>query len=244
MAKSECSSHSVYVLFVLTDCIRPVFSSAESNDPEFDDYNRRFTALEGATEKLIKDTKAFTEAVTNLFTTATDFGTHFATLFHPFGSEYGLESKHPEAEHTIANVDGYGASMEEMKASCVPELELIESRIVGPIKEFQGILKAIRKSITKREHKVRVDPLPWLAGQVFAPSLPDALRISHLLVACGLDEPNRLVSSVPTLIRQDGACTLSLEELVAPRPPHGRAISFAGLCFVFLLRCLSVQVYQ
>ena len=42
-----------------------------------------------------------------------------------------------------------------MKSSVVPELELIESRIVGPIKEFQGILKAIRKSITKRGHKVR-----------------------------------------------------------------------------------------
>ena len=46
--------------------------------------------------------------------------------------------------------------MEDLKTSVVPELELIESRIVGPIKEFQGILKAIRKSITKREHKVNM----------------------------------------------------------------------------------------
>ena len=90
-----------------------------------------------------------------MFTNAVDFGAHFATIFHPFGSEYGLESKHPDAAHTIANVDGYAAALEDLKASVVPELELIESRIVGPIKEFQGILKAIRKSITKREHKVR-----------------------------------------------------------------------------------------
>ena len=35
---------------------------AESNDPEFDDYSRRFGSLETAAEKLLKDTKAFTDA--------------------------------------------------------------------------------------------------------------------------------------------------------------------------------------
>ncbi|TBU23106.1 BAR-domain-containing protein [Dichomitus squalens] len=128
--------------------------SKKSSDPEFEDYARRFESIEKATEKLLKDSKAYTESVTNLFTNAVDFGQHFATIFHPLGSEYGLESKHPEAEHTIANVDGYAATLEDMKSSVVPELELIESRIVGPIKEIQGILKAIRKSITKREHKL------------------------------------------------------------------------------------------
>ena len=115
-------------------------------------------SIEKATEKLLKDSKAYTDSITNLFTNATDFAAHFATIFHPLGSEYGLESKHPEAEHTITNVDSYAAAMEDLKSSVVPELELIESRIVGPIKEFQGILKAIRKSITKREHKVCLAP--------------------------------------------------------------------------------------
>ena len=77
-----------------------------------------------------------------------------------------MESKHPEAEHTIANVDGYAATLEDLKSSVVPELELIESRIVGPIKEFQGILKAIRKSITKREHKVRATLLPFISTTI------------------------------------------------------------------------------
>ncbi|KAI0353165.1 BAR-domain-containing protein [Trametes cingulata] len=126
----------------------------KSTDPEFDDYARRFESIEKATEKLLKDSKAYTEAVTNLFTHGSDFATHFATIFHPLGSEYDLESRHPEAEHTISNVDGYVAAIEDLKSSIVPELELIDSRIVGPIKEFQGILKAIRKSITKREHKL------------------------------------------------------------------------------------------
>ncbi|OSD05626.1 BAR-domain-containing protein [Trametes coccinea BRFM310] len=126
----------------------------KSTDPEFDDYARRFESIEKATEKLLKDSKAYTEAVTNLFTHGADFATHFSALFHPIGGEYNLEGKHPDAEHTIANVDGYVAIMEELKGSVVPELELIETRVVGPIKDFQGILKAIRKSITKREHKL------------------------------------------------------------------------------------------
>ncbi|KAI9065510.1 BAR-domain-containing protein [Trametes sanguinea] len=126
----------------------------KSTDPEFDDYARRFESIEKATEKLLKDSKAYTEAVTNLFTHGADFATHFSELFHPLGGEYNLEGKHPQAEHTIANVDGYVAIMEELKGAVVPELELIESRVVGPIKDFQGILKAIRKSITKREHKL------------------------------------------------------------------------------------------
>jgi len=44
--------------------------------------------------------------------------------------------------------------MQELKDTLGPELELISSRIIAPAKEFQGIMKTIRKNITKREHKV------------------------------------------------------------------------------------------
>lgn len=53
--------------------------------------------------------------------------------------------------------------MEELRSIIGPELELIESRINMPTKEFQGVLKLIRKSITKREHKVQ-QPLLSLAN--------------------------------------------------------------------------------
>ena len=43
---------------------------------------------------------------------------------------------------------------EELKVSVAPELELIESRIVAPAKELQVVMKQIRKTITKRDHKV------------------------------------------------------------------------------------------
>jgi len=70
------------------------------------------------------------------------------------GNEYDLLSKHPEAAHTINNVDSYQSTMDELRSTIAPELELIESRVVGPVKELQGIMKMIRKMITKRDHKV------------------------------------------------------------------------------------------
>ena len=147
-------------------------SRAESADPEFDDYNRRFAALEGAAEKLLKDTKAFDDGVTNLFTAGAGFSKHFATIFHPLTGEYDILRKHPEAEHTVKHVDQYENIMEELKAAVAPELELIQSRIMGPVKELQGIMKLIRKSITKRDHKVR-----------------HSVAMSHYLLTCFATAP-------------------------------------------------------
>ncbi|KAF7968100.1 hypothetical protein HWV62_38540 [Athelia sp. TMB] len=128
--------------------------SKRSTDPEFDDYCRHFGVLETSTEKLLKDTRAFSDAVIALFTSGAGFATHFAALFNPIAGEYDLIGKHPEADLTVRSVDAYLTTMDNMRATIGPELELIESRISMPLKEFQGILKLIRKSITKREHKL------------------------------------------------------------------------------------------
>ncbi|KAF8665117.1 hypothetical protein AX16_000584 [Volvariella volvacea WC 439] len=126
----------------------------KSSDPQFDEYQRTFSALEHAAERLLKDTKAFTEAVNSLFTSGAGFATHYSTIFQPIASEYDLIGKHPESGHTIRNVTKLESLMEDLKGSIGPELELIESRIVGPTKELQTIMKTIRKTITKRDHKL------------------------------------------------------------------------------------------
>ncbi|PIL29948.1 hypothetical protein GSI_07859 [Ganoderma sinense ZZ0214-1] len=75
---------------------------AESTDPEFDDCARWF-------EKLVEDINAYTDAVTSLFTIAVRLGKHSATVFPPFGSEYELESKRLDAEHTKDHQASQGA---------------------------------------------------------------------------------------------------------------------------------------
>lgn len=128
--------------------------------------------MEVSIEKLLKDSKVFTEAVVGLSHAASHpdayspdrlagllesgakFSVHFANLFHPVVGEHDLIGKHPGAAKTVKNVDGYQNSMQELKDTLSPELELISSRIVAPAKEFQSVLKLVRKTITKREHKV------------------------------------------------------------------------------------------
>ena len=44
--------------------LRGVCARAESNDAEFDDYQRSFAEMEKAAEKLLKDAKTFSDAVT------------------------------------------------------------------------------------------------------------------------------------------------------------------------------------
>ncbi|KAJ3894934.1 hypothetical protein GG344DRAFT_86269 [Lentinula edodes] len=128
--------------------------SKKSNDPEFDDYQRHFSSMEQAVEKLLKDTKAFTDAVNHLFTSGAGYASHFSVIFHPIAGEYDLLGKHPDAAHTIKSVEKHETAMEELRSAVAPELELIESRIVGPTKEFQSVMKTIRKTITKRDHKL------------------------------------------------------------------------------------------
>ncbi|KAG1865509.1 hypothetical protein DFJ58DRAFT_771381 [Suillus subalutaceus] len=126
----------------------------KSSDPEFDDYNRHFISLEQATEKLLKDTRAFSENVISLFTSSAGFANHFNFIFSPLAAEYNLQGKHPSCEATITNTPPYATALDELRSAISPELELIDSRIVAPVKEFQGVLKLIRKSITKRDHKL------------------------------------------------------------------------------------------
>jgi hypothetical protein len=58
MAKSEylefCSHH---------DSQSSSTNVLESSDPVFDDLNRKFTAIEQSTDKLLKDAKVFSESV-------------------------------------------------------------------------------------------------------------------------------------------------------------------------------------
>jgi amphiphysin len=84
----------------------------------------------------------------------------------PIGGEYDLLGKYPDAEHTIRSIDKYEAMMVDLRQAVTPELELIETRIVAPLKDYQSVLKTIRKTITKREHKVSAGALKSISCQL------------------------------------------------------------------------------
>lgn len=153
--------------------------ATKSSDPQFDALNQRFTALEKHAEKLLKDSSTFRDAVKSkcifphtqtyccsrcsmltdvsllaMLLSGSNFGAHFDALFHPIGSEYDLEQRHPNSQHTLVNISAYMTHMEELKETLTPEIELIESRVISPVNDFITVLKAIRKNITKRDHKL------------------------------------------------------------------------------------------
>jgi amphiphysin len=116
----------------------------------------RFAGLEDYTMKLVKDVTQFRDAVDKLLSSSTDFAHGFTTLFSPIGGEsaYEFESKFPQAKATIQHIGEYSAAFDDLKDTIAPELELVDSRVVTPAKELQDFVKKIRKTITKREHKV------------------------------------------------------------------------------------------
>ncbi|WOO81199.1 Regulator of cytoskeleton and endocytosis [Vanrija pseudolonga] len=128
--------------------------SKKSTDAEYNDWERKFAAIEAASEKMHKDSVVFRDAVTSLLTSGNSFSGSLATLFAPIGNEYNLASKFPQSEVTIKNIASYQRLMEELKETLQPELDLIESRIVQPSKELNDICKKIRKTCTKRDHKL------------------------------------------------------------------------------------------
>ena len=91
-----------------------------------------------------------------LLVSGAKFAEHFGNIFRPVVGEYDLIGRHPKEEKTIRHVDQYTTCMQELKETLSPELELIETRVIAPAKELQTVMKAIRKTLTKREHKVRV----------------------------------------------------------------------------------------
>lgn len=82
------------------------------------------------------------------------FAEAFLAIFTPGGTEYDLESRYPGAAETIQQIGSYQTDMADLRESLAPEVELIETRIIAPSKEFVETLKKIRKTITKRDHKV------------------------------------------------------------------------------------------
>jgi len=91
-----------------------------------------------------------------MLTAGQQWAIHFANIFHPVSGEFDIVEKHPEAQETVQNVDLFQATMEELKEALAPELELIQGKVQAPAKELQGIMKHLRKTITKRDHKVRM----------------------------------------------------------------------------------------
>jgi len=126
-----------------------------TKDPIYIDSERRFAELEKETKKLHDESEKYFNAINGMLDHQIEFSKACAEIYKPISGR----ASDPDSYVIDGNPEGiraceeYEAIVNELKASLQPELEMIESRVVKPADELMEIIKVVRKTTTKRDHK-------------------------------------------------------------------------------------------
>ncbi|KAK1066870.1 BAR adaptor protein Hob1 [Friedmanniomyces endolithicus] len=126
-----------------------------TKDAIYIDAERRFADLETETKRLHDESRKYFEAINGMLDHQIEFSQACAEIYKPISGR----ASDPDSYVVDGNPEGiraceeYEKIVQELKASLQPELELIESRVVKPADELSDIIKAIRKTAAKRDHK-------------------------------------------------------------------------------------------
>lgn len=126
-----------------------------TQDPVYQDAERRFKELELETKKLSEELKRYFSAVNGMLDFQIDFSKAIEEIYKPISGRLS----DPNATVPEDNPQGIEASeayrevVKELKETLQPDLELIQKRIVDPAQELLKVIQLIRKMATKRDHK-------------------------------------------------------------------------------------------
>ncbi|KAI1778344.1 BAR-domain-containing protein [Hypoxylon cercidicola] len=126
-----------------------------SKDPVFIDAERRFNELEVETKRLHDESKKYFEAINGMLNHQIEFSKAMTEIYKPISGRMSdpdsiVAEGNPEG---IRACEEYEAVVKDLQDSLKPELEMIDSRVIRPANELLDVLKVIRKTATKREHK-------------------------------------------------------------------------------------------
>lgn len=126
-----------------------------TKDAVYIDAERRFQELEKETKKLHDESKKYFEAINGMLTHQIEFSQAVAEIYKPIsGRVSDPDSAIPEGNpEGIRACEEYEAIVKDLLATLQPELEMIESRVIRPADELLEVIKVIRKTATKRQHK-------------------------------------------------------------------------------------------
>jgi amphiphysin len=119
------------------------------------DAERRFQDLETETKKLHDESKKYFEAINGMLRHQIEFSQATAEIYKPISGRMSdpdsfVQEGNPEG---IVACEEYEAIVKDLQATLAPELEMIETRVIRPADEFLEVIKVIRKSTLKRQHK-------------------------------------------------------------------------------------------
>jgi len=119
------------------------------------DAERRFQELETETKKLHDESKKYFEAINGMLSHQIEFSQAIAEIYKPISGRVS----DPDSLEVQGNPEGiraceeYEAVVKDLQETLAPELEMIESRVIRPANELMDVIKVIRKTALKREHK-------------------------------------------------------------------------------------------
>jgi amphiphysin len=126
-----------------------------TKDAVYIDAERRFQELEDETKKLHAESKKYSDAINGMLNHQIEFSKAIAEIYKPIsGRVSDPDSFIPEGNpEGIRACEEYEAIVKELQGTLAPELEMIETRVVRPADELLEIIKIVRKTATKRDHK-------------------------------------------------------------------------------------------
>ncbi|RYP91745.1 hypothetical protein DL770_002089 [Monosporascus sp. CRB-9-2] len=126
-----------------------------TKDAVFIDSERRFQELEKETKHLHDESKKYFEAINGMLNHQIEFSQAMTEIYKPISGRVSdpdslVIEGNPEG---IRACEEYEAVVKDLQNTLAPELEMIESRVIRPANELLDVLKVIRKTAVKREHK-------------------------------------------------------------------------------------------
>ena len=111
--------------------------------------------METETKKLHDESKKYFDAINGMMTHQIEFSQAIAEIYKPISGRVSdpdsiVQEGNPEG---IQACEEYEAIVKDLLATLQPELEMIETRVIRPADELMEIIKVIRKTATKRQHK-------------------------------------------------------------------------------------------
>lgn len=127
----------------------------QTKDLVYIDAERRFKELEKETKKLHEESKKYFDAINGMLEHQIQFSTAIEEIYKPISGRLSdpngaIPEGNPEG---ISACEQYREVVHELQATLKPELEMIDSRIIGPANELLDVINSIRKMATKRAHK-------------------------------------------------------------------------------------------
>ncbi|KAH8671011.1 BAR domain-containing protein [Xylariales sp. PMI_506] len=126
-----------------------------TKDPVYIDAERRFNELETETKRLHDESKKYFDAINGMLNHQIEFSKAMSEIYKPISGRMS----DPDSLEVSGNIEGihaceeYEAIVKDLQETLQPELEMIDNRVIAPANELLDVIKAIRKTATKRDHK-------------------------------------------------------------------------------------------